>query len=233
MRGKLLKELQEWIPVRITPADAGKTVRVCIRRVAIQDHPRGCGENDSTALKAEADAGSPPRMRGKQICSCVSPPEYRITPADAGKTLPRPTSSATFWDHPRGCGENSMLSFPIFSASGSPPRMRGKLSCRKTYTLSRGITPADAGKTGFTELTGDGAKDHPRGCGENSRRLTVSRLNSGSPPRMRGKPFVVCAGCTTLGITPADAGKTSPAPRAWYWTRDHPRGCGENTKKIL
>ena len=66
MRGKLLTDYDGSGTNGITPADAGKTVSAAFRASAMQDHPRGCGENDSTALKAEADAGSPPRMRGKR-----------------------------------------------------------------------------------------------------------------------------------------------------------------------
>ena len=50
---------------------------------------------------------------------------------------------------------------------------------------------------------------------------------------MRGKPDYTYVAYSDGGITPADAGKTvyydTHTPVQW----DHPRGCGENTKKIL
>ena len=70
----------------ITPAYAGKTYLEGCFRQGNRDHPRVCGENDSTALKAEADAGSPPRMRGKLHEVKVAEPNHGITPAYAGKT---------------------------------------------------------------------------------------------------------------------------------------------------
>ena len=72
---------------RITPAGAGKTVLYAACNALNEDHPRKCGENDSTALKAEADAGSPPQVRGKLGTSLEDGHEIQ--------------------DHPRRCGENS------------------------------------------------------------------------------------------------------------------------------
>ena len=50
---------------------------------------------------------------------------------------------------------------------------------------------------------------------------------------MRGKRrtavFIRCQ----HGITPADAGKTWVVKKIKLGQEDHPRGCGENTKKIL
>ena len=66
MRGKLFERyiLGNW--VRITPADAGKTVRSRERMDEPWDHPRGCGENGSRHKVWDAYEGSPPRMRGKR-----------------------------------------------------------------------------------------------------------------------------------------------------------------------
>ena len=88
--------------------------------------------------------------------------------------------------------------------------MRGK-----RYSLLRrpgqvGITPADAGKTGSVYMSSDELKDHPRGCGENSKYIFDFCEKVGSPPRMRGK---------LVGLI---NGRLS--------SEDHPRGCGENRK---
>ena len=45
MRGKQLSRRQIRKGERITPADAGKTPTAKAVYDAIQDHPRGCGEN--------------------------------------------------------------------------------------------------------------------------------------------------------------------------------------------
>ena len=53
-------------------------------------------------------------------------------------------------------------------------------------------------------------------------------LYRGSPPRMRGKRCVFESLIVCIGITPADAGKTSSFFCQPSGAEDHPRGCGEN-----
>ena len=94
MRGKLLIAVLPFQKLRITPADAGKTDGNVIVLVYSADHPRGCGENAVHALCTVCAAGSPPRMRGKQVHLFNCGHDAGITPADAGKTRsarPSPT----------------------------------------------------------------------------------------------------------------------------------------------
>ena len=86
MRGKQSSESEDKRPLRITPADAGKTTCQGRRRRRTKDHPRGCGENLPIPDKRLGTLGSPPRMRGKHIFHWYSGICARITPADAGKT---------------------------------------------------------------------------------------------------------------------------------------------------
>ena len=65
-------------------------------------------------------------MRGKPITEAFKADIDRITPADAGKTAVVKQAAAIAWDHPRGCGENSLLQDAMTKCQGSPPRMRGK-----------------------------------------------------------------------------------------------------------
>ena len=131
-------------------------------------------------------------------------------------------------DHPRGCGENSYVSDRRQRRIGSPPRMRGKLFSYCSHKSPKGITPADAGKTSLRGVILCGAKDHPRGCGENRGSIPPDGGGSGSPPRMRGKPQHKKSRIATSRITPADAGKTKAAKSICAVAKDHPRGCGEN-----
>ena len=147
MRGKQCKKCCTCQITRITPADAGKTIWHEPECALKEDHPRGCGENHIIEAINSYIAGSPPRMRGKQI-NCFKASEIvRITPADAGKTILFRITLNLHQDHPRGCGENLLPHLQLYKTTGSPPRMRGKL---KKGVLSLGetrITPADAGKT--------------------------------------------------------------------------------------
>ena len=73
---------------RITPAYAGKTFLPFAYKDFTQDHPRVCGENSSSDMRA--------------VITC------RITPAYAGKTISLCPDSAIAKDHPRVCGENTV-----------------------------------------------------------------------------------------------------------------------------
>ena len=67
MRGKLMLSLVQKMSVRITPADAGKTILGKSGKATKGDHPRGCGENTGRTTDNGTENGSPPRMRGKLL----------------------------------------------------------------------------------------------------------------------------------------------------------------------
>ena len=50
MRGKLRTTPRVTLIDGITPADAGKTIAVILSEKILQDHPRGCGENESASV---------------------------------------------------------------------------------------------------------------------------------------------------------------------------------------
>ena len=106
-------------------------------------------------------------MRGKHSDGLPLTWRDGITPADAGKTSSSYHAMRRSRDHPRGCGENSLLMQGSCDDAGSPPRMRGKLSVGSASAITDGITPADAGKTLPVPPRGAEDQDHPRGCGEN------------------------------------------------------------------
>ena len=174
---------------KIPPADAGKTCLSMPAAWAARDHPRGCGENTTSDRKTQCRAGSPPQVRGKLMQQSTVALDRRITPADAGKTVPRLFVCTVCEDHPRGCGENRDAVFAVGGGKGSPPRMRGKLVLFAGQALCSWITPADAGKTRCWAASRVLLRDHPRGCGENFVSRPTDTHIRGSPPRMRGKLF--------------------------------------------
>ena len=213
---------------RITPAHAGKTHSSSVQMLPHSDHPRACGENNYTLCEAMDASGSPPRMRGKHSFLSRIPPEMRITPAHAGKTVMIYLLCVRRTDHPRACGENGKRRIVQHHTPGSPPRMRGKQSFRRATHLSHRITPAHAGKTHDELVPQSLCADHPRACGENpERRFTMKRIH-GSPPRMRGKLTTRGLSATEVRITPAHAGKTGNHGAIRHGEADHPRACGEN-----
>ena len=74
--------------------------------------------------------------------------------------------------------------------------------------------------------------DHPRVCGEKGIARDVVTQREGSPPRVRGKDVPVTVPTVKSGITPACAGKSRQRFPERLRRRDHPRVCGEKTKKI-
>ena len=114
------------------------------------------------------------------------------------------------------------------SRLGSSPRLRATLrrAVRKFRRL--GIIPAYAGNTQPVRPCPQCNRDHPRVCGEHSRRGSAGLSFGGSSPRMRGTPFVVIAVTVWRGIIPAYAGNTLPVLPNPFSPRDHPRVCGEH-----
>ena len=101
---------------RITPACAGKIPAYRLSPHNFQDHPRVCGKNVAVYYFCYGVVGSPPRVREKSIISFCHCPNYRITPACAGKIHNFISTYAVIWDHPRVCGKNTNR-FLIFKHS--------------------------------------------------------------------------------------------------------------------
>ena len=176
------------------------------------------------------DAGSPPRVRGKQVRLRCPAPRPRLTPACAGKTLRGPSWPAALRAHPRVCGENSSKLVGMDVATGSPPRVRGKPVQATGPRRPRGLTPACAGKTPRFRAVRSKGTAHPRVCGENVVMSIEARREVGSPPRVRGKPPLARLGGLAGRLTPACAGKTAGTPTTCTRATAHPRVCGENAQ---
>ena len=152
-------------------------------------------------------------MRGKGFSVKICLFGNRITPAYAGKSDSDKKMNKLYQDHPRLCGEKNMVQYLIISDTGSPPPMRGKVLSHLPSIVNKGITPAYAGKS--TVLP--------------SCRSSIG----GSPPPMRGKAAHYTGGSIECRITPAYAGKSTNCFQICGFREDHPRLCGEKTKKIL
>ena len=151
-------------------------------------------------------------MRGKAHTQVTVGRKVRITPAYAGKSICKAACAA--------------------DGAGSPPRMRGKAILHPMHCPHGRITPAYAGKRRETMLHICVRRDHPRVCGEKRSCLVRGHHRMGSPPRMRGKARHDGADPVFPGITPAYAGKRGACTRGRLRHWDHPRVCGEKTKKI-
>ena len=177
-------------------------------------------------------AGSPPRMRGKGPPTILTYMYFRITPAYAGKSHFCCAGAVRAWDHPRICGEKICVQCSQGYPIGSPPHMRGKAAIAARQAPAAMITPAYAGKRSAGLLPSIRWWDHPRICGEKAASCPSLVLPRGSPPHMRGKASAQTAEQQAGRITPAYAGKSSETFQKQRQTEDHPRICGEKTKKI-
>ena len=151
---------------RITPAYAGKRHSVFGYGRNTRDHPRVCGEKCEPKHDLFNEQGSPPRMRGKETAGQHCRRLSGITPAYAGKRPCSCRAMRRYGDHPRVCGEKTVMHNVAANKKGSPPRMRGKDRQTSALAFGIGITPAYAGKSRSLNWTSSTAWDHPRVCGE-------------------------------------------------------------------
>ena len=166
-------------------------------------------------------------MRGKVVGSEELPGVVGITPACAGKSEMGVISNLITEDHPRVCGEKSMPSRTSSKTTGSPPRVRGKVSAGKILLHDGGITPAHAGKRRPCSPPSGCCGDHPRLRGEKVTGIRSQTINEGLPPPVRGKVAGNLEQGRVVGITPAYAGKRGIACSCRNSRGDHPRVCGE------
>ena len=174
MRGTRLIYASGSLTVGIIPADAGNTWESGAMLSTCRDHPRGCGEHIVFICKYPLMAGSSPRMRGTLIIDNANNAVIGIIPADAGNTMGPSGTVLLNADHPRGCGEHSLLVLWLACQVGSSPRMRGTPTFSASPGSRTGIIPADAGITSGSRSSHSGSPDHPRGCGEHLAQVPAS-----------------------------------------------------------
>ena len=110
------------------------------------------------------------------------------------------------------CGEHTIMANIIPYREESSPHVRGTPDHR---------------------LTGrEHCWNHPRMCGEHSFLATLHLQSSESSPHVRGTHSSSVFMFFNSGIIPACAGNTLWFPNRGRSTRNHPRMCGEHTKKI-
>ena len=171
VRGKATPRTPVAIAPGITPACAGKRTQSSLNLSEGGDHPRVCGEKRFNRDQTILTTGSPPRVRGKGTKLTARKQTSRITPACAGKSRPRICVNRHYRDHPRVCGEKRC--FPVQGSvqRGSPPRVRGKVIGFDCTLMRFGITPACAGKSNAKEFACKDGRDHPRVCGEKTKKI--------------------------------------------------------------
>ena len=110
----------------------------------------------------------------KWLLQIFVPEPFGITPAWAGKSFCDVSCNISIWDHPRVGGEKLARLYSSVPVPGSPPRERGKVPHVSMEKISKGITPAWAGKRCKTRVQGALPEDHPRVGGEKPKNGTYS-----------------------------------------------------------
>ena len=114
--------------------------------------------------------GSPPRVRGTAAASEWARSGKRITPACAGNSDHPHMLQVSPQDHPRVCGEQFAAAAGMTAQEGSPPRVRGTVRCLFQQEPFHRITPACAGNSGAWRPRQHPQQDHPRVCGEQTKK---------------------------------------------------------------
>ena len=151
--------------------------------------------------------GSSPRVRGAAHVAGIGGAERGIIPARAGSSAHMRGFHTDYGDHPRACGEQSRVAYPLSTIQGSSPRVRGAVITLLGMSLNNGIIPARAGSSFLVRCHYCSLRDHPRACGEQRPSRLPIMASSGSSPRVRG-----AGPLSSLALPPG-------------W--DHPRACGE------
>ena len=106
-----------------------------------------CAEQPDDDGDREPTLGITPPVREQLLMRKTINTHPGITPACAGTTaIPRPRAVLSE-DHPRLCGNNSMVNNNHVVGTGSPPPVREQHAGSLAVGVYAGITPACAGTT--------------------------------------------------------------------------------------
>ena len=106
--------------------------------------------------------------------------------------------------------------------------MRGTRTPLVSSDLRVGLIPTYAGNTYPRKPESYALWAHPHVCGEHMITHTMSDLESGSSPRMRGTQFAPVAASIGRGLIPTYAGNTCRTRLGTLLRRAHPHVCGEH-----
>ena len=192
----------------IIPARAGSTHGLHLYTHQVRDHPRSCGEHPLLILMLYTTLGSSPLVRGAQVVCWYVVVMERIIPARAGSTNQFNRRCGPGRDHPRSCGEHSILKLCLTSLKGSSPLVRGAPKMSNIKLMTVGIIPARAGSTQSRFRHLRSMRDHPRSCGEHPAAHDGLLHVPGSSPLVRGALEGVIVDYKSARIIPARAGST-------------------------
>ena len=109
----------------IIPACAGNTHNCPCSSQHTGDHPRMCGEHETSLTVLNISTGSSPHVRGTRRGHGFAVVPQGIIPACAGNTHRARAGRRQPRDHPRMCGEHMIWKAIEETGTGSSPHVRG------------------------------------------------------------------------------------------------------------
>ena len=216
---------------RYTPTRVGKTCSLVRWWRILKVHPHACGENSVKQRHPVGFIGTPPRVWGKRPGGKPRVALCRYTPTRVGKTQWSAHSRLSYRVHPHACGENLFFLISFTTATGTPPRVWGKLIQPNPRVRWSRYTPTRVGKTLHPDKLDQPDQVHPHACGENGERIAGAYLIAGTPPRVWGKPLMPTYDGVIGRYTPTRVGKTFIRSGIFFGTQVHPHACGENSRQ--
>ena len=125
-----------------------------------------------------------------------------------------------------------MVSLLALAVTGSSPRVRGRLDHERVLEPARGLIPACAGQTRAAPAARPPRRAHPRVCGADGLEDDSAVTDTGSSPRVRGRPRSRSMLKLSPGLIPACAGQTRRPRVGLIGSRAHPRVCGADLSAI-
>ena len=140
--------MERYLSLGNTPACAGKRRHMIVDHVNLRKYPRVRGEEVIWAAVACLVSEIPPRARGRAQSLLSRRLAGRNTPACAGKRVMGFLDWLSRRKYPRVRGEESSAPSSSDRAEEIPPRARGRDSQPVRSDITKGNTPACAGKRG-------------------------------------------------------------------------------------
>ena len=166
------------------------------------------GEDRGAKEHQQKIVETPPHARGRQEPRGGIQNVPGNTPACAGKTCVTHNSRDELRKHPRMRGEDACRPKGCRKIVETPPHARGRLFSPVYFSMIFRNTPACAGKTGNFRTCRAELWKHPRMRGEDHRHRTAGAFALETPPHARGRHPLVFHSSSSIGNTPACAGKT-------------------------
>ena len=185
-----------------------------------------CGADVDPLSDDTQITGSPPRVRSRRHFVAFVVLRVRITSACAEQTVYLMLPPNMVRDHLRVCGADMGCRTLSPLRTGSPPRVRSRLTGSDTIRFDRGITSACAEQTTAPIPSPNLRWDHLRVCGADTVSLLSNLRDGGSPPRVRSRRHGGSDAARRIGITSACAEQTPACCSGKIIQWDHLRVCG-------